>query len=200
MWLVMASSGIFAASPVAFAIIVPALYFSVRAILIGRIDRVVRVEFRPEARSSRRHWDRAFFWGSLIATFARGCVLGKFVLGFEVADRQFAGSACDWVHPFVLAVGVGLVFGYALLGATWIVMKTEGALHDWARGKARVALVGVLAFIVMVSVWTPLLHEHIANRWFSWPNLLWFAPVPLLTAALGLWLWQALARDRHASP
>jgi cytochrome d ubiquinol oxidase subunit II len=199
-WLVMGGIGIFAAFPAAFVIIFPALYFPVLAMLLGLIFRGVAFEFRPAAGSSRRHWDRAFFWGSLVATFAQGCVLGKFVLGFEVSNGQFAGSAFDWVHPFVLAVGVGLVFGYALLGATWIVMKTEGTLHDWARGKARIALMGVLAFIVMVSVWTPLLHERIASRWFSWPNLLWFAPVPLVTAALGLWLWQALARDRHAAP
>jgi cytochrome d ubiquinol oxidase subunit II len=127
-------------------------------------------------------------------------VLGKFVLGFEVSGRQFAGSAFDWLHPFVLAVGVGLVFGYALLGATWLVMKTEGDLHAWARRAAKVALFGVLAFILMVSVWTPLMHEHIAARWFSWPNLLWLSPVPIVTGLLALWLWRSLERGSDASP
>ena len=136
--------------------------------LLGLIFRGVAFEFRPTARTSRRHWDRAFFWGSLVATFAQGCVLGKFVLrlrrrGPPVRRHELATGS----QPFVLAVGVGLVFGYVLLGATWLVMKTEGALQEWARAKARIGLFGVLAFIAMVSIWTPLLDAHIAARWFS---------------------------------
>jgi cytochrome d ubiquinol oxidase subunit II len=199
-WLVMGGIGIFAAFPVAFAVIFPALYFPVLAMLLGLVFRGVAFEFRPAAQKSRRQWDRAFFWGSLIATYAQGCILGKFVLGFNVSERQFSGSAFDWVHPFVLAVGVGLVFGYMLLGATWLVMKTDGALRAWAQRAARIALGGVLAFIVMVSVWTPLLHERIADRWFSWPNIAWFAPVPVATALLALWLSRALARERDVAP
>ena len=199
-WLVMGGIGIFTAFPVAFAVIFPALYFPVLAMLLGLVFRGVAFEFRPTARTTRRYWDHAFFWGSLIATYAQGCVLGKFVLGFEVSGRLFAGSAFDWVHPFVLAVGVGLVFGYVLLGATWLIMKTEGALRAWARRVARIALAGVLAFIVMVSVWTPLLHERIAERWFSWPNIVWFSPVPFVTALLVLWLLRALARGRDFAP
>lgn len=199
-WLVMGGIGIFAAFPTAFAIIFPALYFPVLAMLLGLIFRGVAFEFRASAETSRRHWDRSFFWGSLVATYAQGCVLGKFVLGFDVNGRQFAGSTLDWLHPFVLAVGVGLVFGYLLLGATWLVMKTEGDLRAWAQRKARMALLGVLAFIVTVSVWTPLLHARIAERWFSWPNLMWFAPVPVVTALLALWLWRALNHGRDVAP
>jgi cytochrome d ubiquinol oxidase subunit II len=199
-WLVMGGLGMFAAFPTAFSIIFPALYFPVLAMLLALMFRGVAFEFRPSARTSRRLWNRAFFGGSLLATFAQGCVLGKFVFGFEVSGRQFAGSVFDWLHPFVLAVGVGLVFGYALLGSTWLIMKTEGDLHDWARRKAKVALFGVLAFILMVSVWTPLMHEHIAARWFSWPNLLWFSPVPAITALLALWLWRSLERGPDAAP
>jgi cytochrome bd ubiquinol oxidase subunit II len=199
-WLVMGGIGIFAAFPTAFSIIFPALYFPVLAMLLGLVFRGVAFEFRPTARTTRRHWDRAFFWGSLVATYAQGCVLGKFVLGFHVSGRQFSGSVFDWIHPFVLAVGVGLVFGYMLLGATWIVMKAEGRLREWAQRTARIALFGVLAFILMVSVWTPLLHEHIAERWFSWPNIAWFSPVPVATALLALWLHRALTRGRDAVP
>ena len=198
-WLVMGGVGMFTAFPVAFAIIFPALYFPVLAMLLGLIFRGVAFEFRASAISGKP-WDRAFFWGSLVATFAQGCVLGKFVLGFEVNGRQYAGSTWDWVHPVVLAVGVGLVFGYVLLGATWLVMKTEGELQDWARAKARLASFGVLAFIVLVSVWTPFLHEHIAARWFSWPNLLFFSPVPLISGLLFLWLWRGLERQSDIAP
>lgn len=199
-WLIMGGVGMLTAFPVAFAVIFPALYFPVLAMLLGLIFRGVAFEFRPTAVTSRRQWDRAFFWGSLVATFAQGCVLGKFVLGFEMNGRQYAGTTWDWIHPFVLAVGVGLVFGYVLLGATWLVMKTEGALRDWARAKGRLALIGVLAFIVLVSVWTPFLHERIAERWLSWPNIAYFSPVPIVTALLALWLWRGLSGTSDAAP
>lgn len=132
-WLVLGGLALFAAFPLTFAIIFPALYFPILAMVLSLIFRGVAFEFRPTARMTKKRWDHAFFWGLLIATFAQGCVLGKFVLGFEVSGRQYAGTSWDWVHPFMLAVGVGLVFGYLLLGATWLVMKTEGALQDWAR-------------------------------------------------------------------
>jgi cytochrome bd ubiquinol oxidase subunit II len=199
-WLVMGGIGIFAAFPVAFAVIFPALYFPVLAMLLGLLFRGVAFEFRPSAGATSKRWDRAFFWGSLVATYAQGCVLGQFVLGFKVAGRQFAGSLFDWVHPFVLAVGLGLVFGYVLLGATWLVLKTEGDLREWARRMARVGLTGVLAFIVMVSAWTPLLHERIAARWFSWPNIAFFSPVPIATTILAVWLWRALDRRHDVAP
>jgi cytochrome d ubiquinol oxidase subunit II len=199
-WLVMGGIGLLTAFPVAFSIIFPALYFPVLAMLLGLLFRGVAFEFRATAVASRKHWDRAFFWGSLVATFAQGCVLGKFVLGFEVNGRQYAGTTLSWIHPFVLAVGVGLVFGYVLLGATWLVMKTEGALQDWARAKARFALFGVLGFIAVVSIWTPFLHPHIAARWFSWPNMVYFSPVPVITALLALALWRALGRGRDVVP
>jgi len=199
-WLILGGIGLFAAFPVAFAIIMPALYFPILLMLLGLLFRGVAFEFRPNARRSRRHWDRAFFLGSLVATFAQGCVLGQYVHGFPVRDGQYAGGTLDWVNPFVLAVGVGLVFGYMLLGATWLVMKTEGPLQDWARGKSRLALVGVLAFIGMVSVWTPLLEPRIAERWFAWPNIALLSPVPLATVALAWLLWRSLARGDDYPP
>jgi cytochrome d ubiquinol oxidase subunit II len=199
-WVVLGGVALFAAFPLAFAIIMPALYFPILAMLLGLIFRGVAFEFRHAAHTSRRHWDRSFFWGSLVATFAQGCVLGKFVQGFEVSGRQYAGTSWDWVDPFVLAVGVGLVFGYTLLGATWLVMKTEGALQDWARGKARASLFGVLAFIAMVSLWTPFVDARIAERWFAWPNIALLAPVPLATGVLAWWLWRSLAHGREAAP
>jgi cytochrome d ubiquinol oxidase subunit II len=207
-WLVMGGVGLFAAFPVAFAIILPALYFPVLAMLLGLVFRGVAFEFRPTALTSSRHWDRAFFLGSLVATFAQGCVLGKFVLGFDIARQagartaQYAGGAWDWLHPFVLAVGAGLIAGYVMLGAAWLVLKTEGELQAWAKRVTRLALLGVLAFIGLVSVWTPLLHERIAERWFSWPNIAWLAPVPIATLALAVWLWRSVApgAGRDASP
>jgi cytochrome d ubiquinol oxidase subunit II len=199
-WLVLGGIALFAAFPLAFAIVIPALYFPVLAMLLGLIFRGVAFEFRPTAETSKKRWDQAFFAGSVVATFAQGCVLGKFVSGFEVQGRQYAGTSLDWIEPFVLAVGVGLLFGYALLGATWLVMKTDGELQAWARRCARVCLFGVLAFIGMVSLWTPLLEPRIAERWFSWPNIVWLAPVPVVTGLIAWSLWRTLARGHDIIP
>ena len=199
-WLVLGGIGLFAAFPLAFAIIVPASYFPILFMLLGLIFRGVAFEFRMKAGRSRLLWDRAFFWGSLVATYAQGIVLGSFVQGYRVSGRQFAGTAFDWARPFPLIVGLALVFGYALLGATWLVAKTEGALQQWARRKARLAVIAVVLSLAAVSVWTPLLAPSIAQRWFSWPNIAWLAPVPLACAATAAWLWHALYTDREATP
>jgi cytochrome d ubiquinol oxidase subunit II len=123
-----------------------------------------------------------------------------YVQGFEVTGRAFAGTSFDWVRPFPLATGVGLLFGYTLLGATWVVMKTEGDLQAWARGRATIALYGVLAFIAMVSLWTPLLHDEIVRRWFSLPNALYFSVVPIITGVIAWATWRALRRDSDYLP
>jgi cytochrome d ubiquinol oxidase subunit II len=168
--------------------------------LLGLLFRGVAFEFRATAQTSKQRWSRAFFGGSLVATFAQGCVLGSFVRGFAVEGRQYVGTSHDWLHPFVLAVGVGLVFGYVLLGATWLVMKTEGPLQEWARRQACIGVVGVLAFIAMVSLWTPFLDARIAARWFGWPNIVLLAPVPAVTAGIAWWLWASLRRGRDVAP
>ena len=188
------------AFPLAFAVIIPALYFPLLLMLLGLIFRGVAFEFRLKKTSHQRWWNAAFFGGSAIATFFQGVVLGMYVEGFTVTGRVFSGTSFDWVAPFPLATGIGLLFGYALLGATWLVMKTEGDLQRWARRHATVALYGVLAFIAMVSVWTPIVHPQIAQRWFSLPNLLYLAIVPLITAGIAWATWRALRRDSDYVP
>jgi cytochrome d ubiquinol oxidase subunit II len=199
-WLVLGGGGLLAVFPLAFAIIIPAVYFPILLMLLGLIFRGVAFEFRDVPAARKRLWNVAFAYGSLVATFAQGVVLGNFIRGFPVSGRAFAGTSWDWIAPFPLLTGVGLMVGYCLLGATWLVMKTEGELQLWARGMARWFLLGLLAFIVMVSIWTPLEEARIARRWFSFPNLLLFAPVPLLTAALALLLWRSLKKGREALP
>jgi cytochrome d ubiquinol oxidase subunit II len=198
-WLVLGGIGLFAAFPLAFAILIPAFYFPILFMLIGLIFRGVAFEFRHMSRR-RHYWDRSFFVGSLVATFSQGIVLGTFVQGIPVRGRAYAGGALDWITPFALLTGVGLIAGYGLLGACWLVLKTEGALQRWARARARALLVGVAAFVVMVSAWTPLAEPLIRERWFSWPNVVFLAPVPLVTFALFLLLWRALGRERDAAP
>jgi cytochrome bd ubiquinol oxidase subunit II len=144
------------------------------------IFRGVAFEFRFKRPELRRFWDGAFCVGSAAATFAQGVVLGTFIQ--RVTGREFSGSSFDWVTPFALLTGVALMFGYALLGAAWAVLKTGGELQQWARRVGRVCLIAVLIAILAVSIWTPLMHAGIAQRWFSWPNILFLSPVPVITA------------------
>ncbi|HEY1363771.1 MAG TPA: cytochrome d ubiquinol oxidase subunit II [Xanthobacteraceae bacterium] len=199
-WLVFGGLGLLAAFPLAFAIIMPAVYFPILVMLLALVFRGVAFEFRFKHPGLRRFWDRAFFAGSAVATFAQGVVLGTFIQGFAVEGRVYAGTSFDWVTPFALATGVALMLGYALLGAGWLVLKTEGELQLWARRCGRLCLVGVLIAILAVSVWTPLAQPAIARRWFSWPNIAILSPVPIVTALLALAEWRALAREHELVP
>ncbi|HTL77609.1 MAG TPA: cytochrome d ubiquinol oxidase subunit II [Casimicrobiaceae bacterium] len=199
-WLILGGMGLLAAFPLAFAIIIPALYFPILLMLLGLIFRGVAFEFRLKKTSHRHWWDASFFGGSTVVTFFQGVVLGMYVEGFTVTGRVFSGTSFDWIQPFPLATGVGLLFGYALLGATWLVMKTEGELQQQARRYALIALYGVLAFIGMVSIWTPILHAQIRERWFSTPNIFYLALVPIVTALIAFATWRALRRDSDYFP
>ncbi len=194
-WLILGGVGLLAAFPVAFAIIIPAVYFPILVMLLALVFRGVAFEFRFKHVRLRRLWDAAFCGGSLLATFAQGVVLGSFIQGFKVDGRVFAGSSFDFATPFAMLTGVALVFGYALLGAGWLVMKTDGALQAWSRRAGRVCLAAVAGCIVAVSVWTPLASTAIAGRWFGWPNTALLLPLPLASVAVGLYAWRALGQD-----
>jgi cytochrome bd ubiquinol oxidase subunit II len=199
-WLIFGGLGLLAAFPLAFAIIIPAVYFPIAIMLLALVFRGVAFEFRFKRPALRRFWDRAFAAGSAVATFAQGVVLGSFIQGFHVEGRVFAGTSFDWLTPFVLLTGVALMFGYALLGAGWLILKTEGALQRWARRCGSVCLVGVLVAIAAVSAWTPFVHADIAQRWFSWPNIALLAPVPVITALIAVGEWYTLRRDYELMP
>jgi cytochrome bd ubiquinol oxidase subunit II len=199
-WLVFGGIGLLAAFPLAFAIIIPAVYFPILTMLLALVFRGVAFEFRFKHPTLRRLWDTAFCGGSMLATFSQGVVLGAFIQGFKVDDRHFAGTSFDWVAPFPLAVGVALMFGYGLLGATWLVLKTEGDLQNWARRAGMVCLAGVLVAILAVSIWTPMSRPDIAQRWFSWPNIAFLAPVPVITALIAIGEWYALRRRYDLLP
>jgi cytochrome bd ubiquinol oxidase subunit II len=199
-WLVLGGAGLFAAFPLAYAVILPGTYLPLLVMLIALIFRGVAFEFRFKASKNRHWWDRAFHYGSLFATFAQGLVLGTFIRGFEVEGRAFAGGMWDWLSPFSALTGVALISGYALLGATWLIMKTAGALQHRCYDLARRLLVAVLVFIGIVSIWTPFLDPDIAARWFGWPNIGYLSPVPLVTAAVAWWHWRALGRGAEVLP
>ncbi len=200
-WLVLGGAGLLAAFPLAYSVILPALYFPILIMLIALVFRGVAFEFRFKAgKHSKSYWDHSFTIGSLLATFAQGLVLGGFIQGFQVEGRTFTGSAFDWLSPFSVFVGIALVIGYALLGATWLILKTEGELQERFYRLARPLLLAMLVCIAIVSIWTPLLNEDIARRWFTWPNLLFLSPVPLLTAAIAMLLIRSLYKRYEISP
>jgi cytochrome d ubiquinol oxidase subunit II len=195
-WLILGGGGLFVAFPLAYAVIMPGLYLPIIIMLLGLVFRGVAFEFRWAAKPTHAMWDNAFAWGSIVATFMQGVVLGGFLQGIKVENKAFAGGALDWLSPFPLFTGLALVAGYALLASTWLVMKTEGELHETARGWAMRLLPTVVGFMAIVSLWTPLAFERIADRWFTWPNLIYLSPVPLLAAASTAACWWGL-NTRH---
>ncbi len=200
-WLVLGGAGLLAAFPLAYAVVLSAFYLPIILMLVGLIFRGVAFEFRFKARpGTRRLWDHAFAVGSMVASCAQGMVLGSFVQGVPVRDSAYAGAAFDWVTPFSLFTGLGLMVAYALLGATWLLIKTEGALQQRMRALARPLLWALLGVIAAISLWTPFIAENIARRWFSFPNIIWFSPVPLLVALCGYAMLRALARGAEIQP
>ena len=199
-WLVFGGLGLLAAFPIAFAIIIPAVYFPILIMLLALVFRGVAFEFRFRHSGLRRFWDRAFHAGSIVATYAQGVVLGAFIQGFKVDGTQFGGTSLDFMTPFALLVGLALVFGYSLLGAGWLILKTEGELQQWARRAGLIALAAVLVAILGVSIWTPLANAHVAQRWFSWPNIAYLAPVPIVTALIALAEWYGLTHRHDVLP
>jgi cytochrome d ubiquinol oxidase subunit II len=191
-WLILGIVGLMAAFPLAFAIIVPAVYFPILIMLLSLIFRGVAFEFRFRDAPHRTFWDLGFANGSLLATFAQGIVLGAFIEGFKTDGRTFTGSSLDCFTPFSCLTGVCLVFGYALLGAGWLVLKTEGDLQDRARRWGRNAFIGVCLAVLVVSIWTPLVQTDIRDRWFAWPNMALLAPIPVITALIAWATWRAL--------
>ena len=199
-WLVLGGGGLFAAFPLAYAIIMPALYLPLIVMLLALVFRGVAFEFRFKAVRSRAIWDSAFALGSTVAAFAQGIVLGTFIQGIPVEGRQFAGGPFDWLTPFALLTGVSLVVGYALLGAAWLARKTEAELQDWSFALMPGLMAAVMAAVGAVSIWTPLLDSEIARRWFSLPNIIWLSPVPLLVLVLAALFLRGVARRQEELP
>jgi cytochrome bd ubiquinol oxidase subunit II len=200
-WLVLGGGGLFAAFPLAYAVVLPALYGPVILMLLGLVFRGVAFEFRFKATGkSRRIWDYAFHFGSLVAAFMQGAILGGFVQGIAVQGRSYAGGPLDWLSAFSVMTGLALVFGYALLGSTWLIMKTEDITQVWARKCAAYILIIVAVFMGLVSLSMPFVNMGIQDLWFGWPNTLLLSPMPLLSLAGILLLWRDLHTQREIRP
>ncbi|WP_110648252.1 cytochrome d ubiquinol oxidase subunit II [Salinicola peritrichatus] len=187
-WLVLGGAGLIAAFPLVYTILLPALYIGVFLLLAGLIFRGVAFEFRFKSKRTRGWWNAAFAGGSFVAAFAQGCVVGAYIQGFETADRVYTGGAFDWLTPFSVLTGIGLVIGYSLLGATWLVLKSEGHVREWARALVPKLLLGVLVVFAIVSLWTPWIDRGVFDRWFDHLHVIWLLPFGALLCALGIFL------------
>jgi cytochrome d ubiquinol oxidase subunit II len=193
-WLILGGGGLYAAFPLAYAILLTALYAPIIAMLLGLVLRGVAFEYRWRTERGRWIWDAAFAGGSLTAALAQGITLGALVDGIAIEGRHYAGGWWDWVSPFSLTTGVALSIGYGLLGSTWLIMKSDGPLQARARRLAGISAPALLAFIGVVSAWMLFERPEFIDRWFSFPAVLFVAPVPLLTLAAGVLLINAIRR------
>ncbi|AJC46405.1 cytochrome d ubiquinol oxidase subunit II [Xanthomonas sacchari] len=200
-WLVLGGAGLLAAFPKAYAIVLSALYLPVLLMLIALVFRGVAFEFRFKARSSKYLWGWAFALGSLCAAFWQGVILGALVEGMPLQDGKYLGGVLGWFSPFSMLTGAAVVSGYALLGGSWLILKTEGAMQRIARTLTRPLVLVVVVFMGLVSAWLPFLDSRIMARWFHDGNFWWLSPVPLLVLVNALALWRAaMAQGRDARP
>ncbi len=201
-WLVLGGGGLFAVFPLAYAVIMPAMYPTIIAMLLGLVFRGVAFEFRFRAatENGRILWDRAFMLGSLVAALAQGLTLGGLLQGIHVEGRAYAGGWWDWLTPFSVLCAVAVVVGYLLQATCWLIWRTEGLLQQRARARAKMLAILLLLMIVAVSAWTPFLQQPFLVRWFAWPNILLASPVPILVALVGWGLWRSLESGRDVTP
>jgi cytochrome d ubiquinol oxidase subunit II len=199
-WLVLGGGGLFAVFPLAYSIIMPALYAPFFIMLLALVFRGVAFEFRWKSHNRKYLWDFAFAGGSTVATFAQGMALGGLVQGIPVSGRAYAGGWWDWLSPFSMLTGVALVIGYSLLGSTWLILKAEGSLQAMAYRIARVVGVLMLIMIGIVSCWSPFLHEHFMQKWFAWPAMLFVTPVPILVLLCAFILFRGLKLQQALAP
>lgn len=199
-WLVLGGGGLFAVFPLAYATVLPALYMPLIIMLLALVFRGVAFEFRWRTKRWKRLWDFGFAAGSTLATLAQGIALGALVQGIKIENRAYAGGWWDWLTPFSLLTGAALVTGYALLGSTWLFLKSEGRLYNQMRHYSVFLALGTIAFIGAVSLATPFLHPVYFERWFAWPTLLFSFAVPLMIAITVFMLFKGLREKRDLMP
>ena len=199
-WLVLGGGGLLAAFPLAYALILPATYPLVIAMLLGLVFRGVAFEFRWRDPRHQPGWDVAFTAGSFVAALSQGMILGALLQGIKVSGRAYAGGWLDWLTPFSLLCGAGTVGGYALLGATFLAIKVEGRAEDHAFRLARIAAIAMLGMMIAVSLATPLLAGQYWRRWFTMPTILFAGLVPILCGAMFVALFRSIAKRRRYAP
>ncbi len=199
-WLVMGGGGLFAAFPVAYGIIMSGLYLPVIFMLFGLIMRGVAFEFRFKATKHRYLWDGFFFVGSIVATFFQGVMLGALVSGMEASNRLYSGGAFDWFTPLSIICGIALIIGYALLGSTWLIIKTEHSLQVWARKVSGWLLSALVIAMVVVTMTTYFSYIEALENWFTVSTLIYVAPMPVVVILLFFLMRKDLTTEREYRP
>ncbi|MDA9818331.1 cytochrome d ubiquinol oxidase subunit II [Flavobacteriaceae bacterium] len=199
-WLIYGGGILFAAFPIAYSILLPALYIPLMLLIFALMFRGVAFEFRMKAKESRWIWDYSFTFGSTLAAFSQGLILGSLIEGFEVKNMQFAGGSFNWLTSFSITTGFGVVFGYALLGASWAILKTDNPTKEWAKNIAKPLNFILGLFVLMVSLKTPIQYPEIADKWFSFPNFFILLPIPLIAIFCWLKIFDSLSKDKDNQP
>lgn len=198
-WLVLGGGGLFAVFPMAYAVLLTAFYPLVIAMLIALVFRGASLEYREKTTRWKPFWNLGFWLGSLVAALCQGIMLGAFIQGVDIQERNYAGGWFDWLTPYSLTCGIAIVVGYALLGGAWVVMKTR-SLSVTLRPQLTTITLALFTLIVIVSTWTLFLDARLTERWFVWPNMLIFAPIPLLVAGLVFSLLRAIKTSGDTAP
>lgn len=197
-WLVLGGAGLLAAFPLVYSVFLPALYIGVFLLLAGLIFRGVAFEFRFKAKTSKHLWSWSFSVGSIVAAFAQGAVVGAYIQGFETEGFAYSGGALDWLTPFTVITGLGLVAGYALLGSTWLIMKTEGEVQEFAYKITPKLLAGLMVVFAIVSVYTPFVDNSVQERWFGGISIIW--ALPILALYCSFVVFNSVRKRREGMP
>jgi cytochrome d ubiquinol oxidase subunit II len=198
-WLVVLGGALFGAFPLVYGIALHALYLPVMVMIFGLIFRGVAFEFHDHARR-KSPWGVAFGAGSLVAAICQGLILGAVIGGLPIEGNRFTGGLWDWLQPFPLLTAIGVTCGYALLGATFLIIKTREEIQQRSYRRARFSAWAMLGAAAAVTIWTPLLHDHIANKWFSLPAFFFIAPLPLGALLAFLMLMRSLHKGHDHAP
>lgn len=199
-WMVLGGAALYAAFPLVYSAVLSALYMPIMLMVIALIFRGVAFEFRFKAHRTKHLWDKAFIGGSLISSFLQGVILGAYIQGIHIVDQHYAGGSLDWLTPFSLFTGIGVVVAYAALGCGWLILKTSQQLQRSMFLLMPKLLLVMLVIFAGVSIWTPLHNPAIAARWFTLPQLLYFSPVPILVLVCSYVIWRACVQYQQNKP
>ncbi|WP_284118446.1 cytochrome d ubiquinol oxidase subunit II [Acinetobacter seifertii] len=199
-WMVLGGAGLFAAFPMVYSAVLSALYLPIILMVITLIFRGVAFEFRFKANRTKYLWDAAFIGGSVLSSFLQGVILGAYIQGIHVIDGRYAGGGLDWLTPFSVFTGFGVIIVYAALGCGWLIMKTEMQLQASMYHLMPKLIMTLLLVFIAVSVYTPLAHPVIAARWFNAHQLLYFSPVPILVVVFTYLTIKACQKQQESMP
>lgn len=199
-WMVLGGAGLYAAFPLVYSTVLSALYFPIILMVVALIFRGVAFEFRFKANRTKYLWDQAFIWGSILSSFLQGVILGAFIQGIETTNGVFSGHAMDWLTPFSIFTGFGVLIMYATLGCGWLILKTEQSLQQTMFALMPKLIVILFVVFGAVSLYTPFTHPFIADRWFAMPNLLYFSPVPILVLLFTALILRACKQRNDVKP